>query len=67
MLHERLGIVLKGAMDGKGKRRETNVRSVIAAKLQAVLKRREVCIDLDIELVTKLRFESFSLDIRTVK
>ena len=56
MLHERLGIVLKSAMDGKGKRRDTNVRSVVAAKLQAVLKSREVCIDLVIELVSKLRF-----------
>lgn len=56
MPRERLGLVLKDAMDGKGKRLETNVRLVIAATFQAVLKGREVCIDLDIELVSKLRF-----------
>ena len=67
MLHERLGIVLKSAMDGKGKRRDTTVRSVVAAKLQAVLKSREVCIDLVIELVSKLRFIVVSLDIGTEK
>jgi len=41
MLNERVGVVLKNVMDGKGKRRETNVRSMIAAKFQAVLKGRE--------------------------
>ena len=56
MLDEHVGVVLKNVMDDKGKRLEINVRPVLATEFQIVLEGGEVCIDLDIELVGKLRF-----------
>jgi hypothetical protein len=37
MLNERVGVVLKNVMDGKGKRLEINVCPVLAAELQIIL------------------------------
>jgi hypothetical protein len=46
MLNERLGIVLKDVMNGKGKRLRVNVRPVLAAKLQVIAESLEIHADL---------------------
>jgi hypothetical protein len=48
MLNERLGIVLKDVMDGKGERLEINVCPVLATKLQIIPKGGEVHPGLDL-------------------
>jgi hypothetical protein len=48
MLNEHVGVVLKDVVDGKGKRLEINVRTVLAAEFQIILEDREVHAGLDV-------------------
>jgi hypothetical protein len=58
MLNERVGVVLKNVMDGKGKRLEVNVCPVLATELQIIPEGGEVHPDLG--LVINISVENIS-------